>query len=77
MPSRIVVYKIILVAWLVLSGTFGYLLVAKSVEVLEAAKRENGSLLDRVIEGPFMDGRISIDKEGFERWWSSSVDRRR
>lgn len=77
MPSRIVVYKFILVAWLILSGTLGYLLIAKSERLLEASKSERGSLLDRIIDGHLLGGGVSINKEGFDRCLSSIVERSR
>ncbi|MEM4658164.1 MAG: hypothetical protein QXX77_07070 [Candidatus Methanosuratincola sp.] len=82
MPSRIIVYKGVLVGWLLLSGTIGYLMIAKVDWLFRSLKDEGDGALDRVFERMIerMKGElqgVSVDLEGFSEWASSMVGRQR
>lgn len=75
MPSRIIVYKTLLVAWLLLSGTIGYIMVVKMEELRISVRDGDDKLLERMLENRKLGERVSVDLEGFQRWISSGEDR--
>ena len=77
MPSRIIVYKGVLVAWFLLSGTIGYIILMKSGALCDSIRNGEEGILDRILRVNLVGQGVFIDQEGFDRWISSRMGRSR
>ncbi|MCX8182577.1 MAG: hypothetical protein N3D12_05610 [Candidatus Methanomethyliaceae archaeon] len=75
MPSRIIVYKSILVGWLLLSGTIGYVMISKVEWLCQSMKDEGGGVLEKALNGGLQG--VYVDLEGFKEWVGSIEDRQK
>ncbi|TDA39608.1 MAG: hypothetical protein DSO08_01710 [Candidatus Methanomethylicota archaeon] len=75
MPSRIIVYKSLLVGWLLLSTSLGYAMVKKVDWFYQSLKGEGGGVLENVLKGGLRG--VSVDLEGFSHWARSVEGRQR
>ncbi|MBC7113965.1 MAG: hypothetical protein H5T34_08150 [Candidatus Methanomethyliales bacterium] len=75
MPSRIIVYKSLLVGWLLLSTALGYAMIKKVDWFYQSLKDEDSGVLEIVLKGGLRG--VSIDLEGFSNWVRAVKDRQR
>ncbi len=77
MSSRIIVYKSVLIAWFLLSGTIGYVVLKKSEALCGSLRNGESGILDKILKGNLVGEGVFIDQEGFDRWISSKLGKPR